>query len=62
MQGNPRQLQPQVERHMSVFMPHALRRMKAIGEAGTRFAYYTDADTAMKILETGTSGCASRHA
>jgi hypothetical protein len=39
---------------MSVFMPHALRRLKAISSAGTRFAYYTDADTAMKILETGT--------
>jgi hypothetical protein len=53
MQDHP-QIPPLIERHMSVFMPYALRRVKAVGSAGTRFAYYTDADTAMKILDTGT--------
>jgi hypothetical protein len=50
----PRTLDPAVERHMSIFMPYALQRMKKLGADGTRLVYYTTADTAMKILETGT--------
>jgi hypothetical protein len=43
-------LKPAVEKHMSIFMPYALERIRQLGKAKTRFVHYTSADVGLKII------------